>query len=136
MSYFQVGLVLYRQFVPYHAYVKQEEDPSLDSIIAYGNAGLSLAKSAVAASAEFLRYHQSCPASWQTTYGLFLAVATLLFALTARDGDDAELRRLVKEGTLLLNVMSCSQQPGILQQLTIIKVGIFAKTIDPSPLKV
>lgn len=123
MSYFQVGLVLYYRFLPYHAYAKEEEqDPILGSMIAYGNTGLDMARQAISTSDDFLRYHQVCPASWQTTYSMFLAIMSLLFALTADGRDEPELRRLVKEGTLLLNVMSCSMQPGVLQHLTIVKV--------------
>lgn len=122
MSYFRVGLVLYYRFLPYHAHAKEEEDALLSSMIEYGNTGLDMARRTISTSDDFLRYHQVCPASWQTIHSLFLAIMGLLFALTADGRDEAELRRLVKEGTLLLNVMSCSSQPGVLQHLTIVKV--------------
>ena len=133
MSYLQVGLVLYHPFLAYDAQVaEQEEDPLSKSMIAYGITGLDFAKQVILTSTNFLRYHQVCPASWQTTYTLFLAILSLLFALTATGRDEAELRRLVKEGTLLLNVMSCSLQPGVLQQLTVVKVSCARWT--PTPL--
>ena len=128
MSYFQVGLVLYYRFLPYRAYAKEDvEDPPLGSMIDYGNSGLNMARRAISTSEDFLRCHQVCPASWQTTHSLFLAIVGLLFALTADGRDEAELRRLVKEGTLLLNVMSCSSQPAVLQHLTIVKVSLCFK---------
>jgi len=56
-------------------------------------------------------------------HSLFLAVMNLLLALTANDRDESELRMFVKRGTTLLNSMSCSLQPEVLQHLTIIKVS-------------
>ena len=124
MSYIQVGLILYHPFLAYDVHLaEQEEDPFSRSMIAYGNTGLDFAKQAILTSTDFLRYHQVCPASWQTTYTVFLAIMSLLFALTAGVRNEGELRQLVKEGTLLLNVTSCSLQPGVLQQLTIVKVS-------------
>lgn len=122
MSYFQVGLVLFHRFLPYHAHM-QAAEPLTRRIVAFGNTGMKLAMQAISTSEEFLRYHQVCPASWSTMHSLFLAILNLILALTGDGQDDAELRNFVKKGTALLNSMSCPRQSGIFRHLIIIKVS-------------